>query len=226
MTGGGVAKSKRQSQKRATAAKKAAKQRPRTERPARPDRWEAERQARRRRARFTRIAIVATLGAIVLGLVGWQVNSRRHARAVIASFTSRTCDYDTRTDPGRVNEHTQSPVFTLNPPSGGVHEPNPARAGTFTSDSAPTDGQIVHALEHGLIAIWYRPDLASADVSRLEAIAGERRDDVLLLPRDGLPSKVAATAWHRRLLCSDVEPQAIERFADAYKGKGPENVTS
>ena len=221
-----MAKPKRQPQKRASVAKKAAKPRSRDNRPTQAERWEAQRQARRRRLVLTRAAVIGGLVAVVVGVGAWQVNTRRQARAVIASFAGASCEYDTRTDPGRVNEHTASPVFTLNPPSGGVHEPSPARPGTFTAQSAPTDGQVVHALEHGLIAIWYQPSLAADDVRRLEEIADDRREAVLLLPREGLPQKVAATAWHRRLLCSDVEPEALERFADAYEGKGPENVAT
>jgi hypothetical protein len=83
---------------------------------------------------------------------------------------------------------------------------------------------VVHSLEHGYVAIWYRPDLAAADLAALRQIAEDRPEDVLLLPRATLPVPVAATAWHRRLLCSRSEPASIRRFADAYIGKGPEKV--
>lgn len=43
-------------------------------------------------------------------------------------------------------------------------------------------------------------------------------------PRPSLEVPVAATAWHRRLLCGEVEPKTLRRFIDAYVNKGPERV--
>lgn len=83
---------------------------------------------------------------------------------------------------------------------------------------------MVHALEHGFVAISYRPDLPANDLAALEAIADTFDEDVLLLPRAGLPVRVAATAWHRRLLCTEPEAASVRRFVRAYKGNGPENV--
>ena len=82
----------------------------------------------------------------------------------------------------------------------------------------------MHSLEHGYIAISYRPDLAAGDLSALREILGAHEKDVLLLPRPGLDAAVAATAWHRRLLCAAPEPASVRRFVEAYKGQGPENV--
>lgn len=222
-----MAKSKRRPTKPAggTASKKAAaKAEERKNRPTQAQRWEAERRARRRRMVRIRGAAVVAMVVVIGGLVAWQVASRRAAQRTIASFTTQSCEYDTRTDPGRVNEHSRSPSFAVDPPSGGSHDPGVARAGAFTAETTPADGQIVHSLEHGLLAIWYRPDLPDADVADLRAIQEERSEDVLLLPRASLDEPVAATAWHRRLVCGKPEPQSIERFVDAYIGNGPENV--
>ena len=105
-----------------------------------------------------------------------------------------------------------------------MHDAGAVRAGAFTAASAPADGQIVHALEHGLVAIWYRPDLPEADVADLRVVQKERSEDVLLRPRASLEAPVAVTAWHRRLACEQAEPQSLAWFVDAYAGKGPENV--
>ena len=209
-------------------AKKASKPRPAdTEGPRKPtraERWEAERRAKRRRSSLIRTAAGIVVGALVIGVVAWQFTSRRNAQRTISAMTTASCDYDTRSDRGAVNEHTSSPSFSVNPPAGGVHSPSAARAGTYTAESAPEDGQVVHALEHGFIAVSYRPDLAPEDVAELEELAEDYDEDVLLLPRPNLDMPVAATAWHRRLLCQQPEPANLRRFVEAYKGDGPENV--
>ena len=222
-----MAKSKRQPPNRAggTGSKKAApKAGERKQRTTQAERWEAERRARRRRALRIRGAAIALTILVVGAVVAWQVTSRRAAQRTIASFTTGSCEYDTRSDSGRVNEHSRSPSFAVDPPSGGVHDPGAARAGTFTAESAPPDGQIVHALEHGLVAIWYRPDLPAGDVEDLRAIRDAHSDDVLIIPRASLETPVAATAWHRRLVCERPEPESLAEFVGAYVGKGPENV--
>ena len=203
-------------------AKRADAEAPR--RPTRNERLEAQRRAKRRRSQMMRLAAIVAAAAVVVGIVAWQVTSRRNAAQTIAAMTGGACEYDTETDPGRVNEHTSAPSFTVNPPAGGVHSASAARAGTYTAESAPEDGMVVHALEHGFIAISYRPDLDAARLADLEQIADDFDEDVLLLPRPTLDVPVAATAWHRRLLCGEPEPASVRRFVEAYRGDGPENV--
>jgi len=193
-------------------------------RPTREERWEAERRAKRRRSRLLRLGASMAVAAVFIGIIAWQVTSRRNAQRTIAAMTSGTCEYDTESDSGRVNEHSSSPSFAVNPPAGGVHSPSAARAGTYSAASAPEDGQVVHALEHGFIAISYRPDVDADQLAELEQLAGDFDDDVLLLPRPTLDVPVAATAWHRRLLCAEPEPASLRRFVKAYRGDGPENV--
>lgn len=192
--------------------------------PTQAQRLDAARQARRQRRTRLRVAVAIGLIVIIGGVAVWQIQSRRAAQRTIAALTAGTCRYDTKSDPGAVNQHTPSPTFRVDPPSGGLHEPSPASGGIYTGTSVPPDGRVVHALEHGLIAISYRPGLPEDELARLEAIADARPDDVLLLPRPSLEVPVAATAWHRRLLCDEVEPKALRRFLAAYVNKGPERV--
>lgn len=192
--------------------------------PSQAERLEAERRRRRRRRLRRRAGAIAAVIVAIGGFVVWRVSEQQSARRTIAALTAGSCRYDTRSDPGQVNEHAATVSFKVDPPSGGVHEPSPARGGTYTEGNQPPDGQVVHALEHGLIAISYRPDLPEVDVEVLEGMAEANEEDVLLLPRSSLPVPVAATAWHRRLLCDELEPASLRRFIRAYVNQGPENV--
>lgn len=138
-------------------------------------------------------------------------------------MTAGTCRYDRRSDPGRVNQHADNATFAVEPPSGGVHDPSPASPNVYREGSVPPDARVVHALEHGDVALWYRPGAEPATVEALEEMAAEREDDILVLPRPGLKEEVAAVAWRRRLLCQDNEPAALRRFIERYADEGPES---
>ena len=122
------------------------------------------------------------------------------------------------------NHVTGNVQYEVDPPSGGNHNPSAAPPGVFTSETRPPDSQIVHSLEHGYIAIWHRPDMAPAQLDELRSLVGRHSRDVLLVPSPTLSVPVAATAWHRRLLCSRVEIEPLERFVTEYRNKGPEKV--
>lgn len=192
--------------------------------PTREERWAAAKAERHRKARLRQAAAVA-LGVLVLaGLVTWQVTNRRNAQRTIAALTSGSCKYDTETDPGPTTQHVPSASYRLNPPSGGPHIASAASAGVYTAENAPEDSLVVHAFEHGYISVFYRPDLPAPEVKKLTKFARDNANDVLLLPRPTLPEPVAASAWRRRLLCGELEMASLNRFLDAYVGKGPEKV--
>jgi hypothetical protein len=197
--------------------------------PTRAERLAAAEAARRRKATRNRALIAGGLVAVIVLLVVTISNSRRSNDAVVSKLeASGACTYDTKADPdsGPGNNHVTGDItYKVNPPSGGNHNPSPAPPGIFTVDTAPPDSQIVHSLEHGYVAIWYRPDIEPAQLTDLQALANRYIKDVLLVPRASLTDKpVAATAWHRRLLCTRPDVDALERFITSYRNKGPEKV--
>ncbi|HUR22578.1 MAG TPA: DUF3105 domain-containing protein [Acidimicrobiales bacterium] len=215
--------------KAAPAAKPAAPK-PARERtgPTRAERLAAAEALRRRKATRNRALIAGGLVAVLALLTITIVNSRRsNDRVVSALESSGSCQYDTRndSDQGAGNNHVTGDVtYKVNPPSGGDHNPSPSPPGIFTVDNTPPDAQIVHSLEHGYVAIWYRPDLDTASVDALKAVVSKYPRDVLLVPRASLEQPVAATAWHRRLLCERPDAEALDRFVSEYRNKGPEKI--
>jgi hypothetical protein len=201
--------------------------RPRTG-PTRAERLAAAETARRRKATRTRAVIILGVVAVIALLVVTISASRRSNDRTIAKLeASGSCKYDSKTDTdaGPGNNHVNGDVqYKTDPPSGGNHNPNPAAAGTYTVDNKPPDAQIVHALEHGYVAIWYRPDISPTELTDLQALANRYIKDVLLVPRASLTDTVAATAWHHRLLCQRPDVDSLERFITSYRNKGPEKV--
>jgi hypothetical protein len=210
------------------AAKPAApKQRERTG-PTRAERLAAAEAARRRKAARNRARIAGGLVAVIALLAITIINSRRSNQRIISALeSSGNCEYDTRSDSdrGQGNNHVNGNVdYEVDPPSGGDHSPSPSPPGLFTIDNTPPDAQIVHSLEHGYIAIWHKIDLPTADMEALRELSNRYARDVLLVPRASLVQPVAATAWHRRLICERPDIEALDRFVKEYRNKGPEKV--
>jgi len=196
----------------------------RVSKPTRTERLEAASQATQRRSRFVRVGVSAAVALLVLAIAGYLLVQRRAEQQLVAELTSDTCRFDRRSDPGATNEHNPSPTFAVEPPAGGVHTPAVANAGSFSEANTPPDGQLVHGLEHGLVAIWHQPGLAERDIAELRDLANDFRSDVMLIARPGLESAVAATVWHKRLLCADPEVDQLRRFVTEYRNQGPEKV--
>ena len=196
--------------------------------PTRAERLAAAEAARRRKAARNRALIAGGLVAVLALLTITIINSRRsNARIVSALESSGSCEYDSRNDSdrGAGNNHVTGDVtYEVNPPSGGNHNPSTSPPGIFTVDNTPPDAQIVHSLEHGYVTIWHRPDVDTATLDGLKGVTNKYPRDVLLVPRASLQQPVAATAWHRRLVCERSDVEALERFVKEYRNKGPEKV--
>jgi hypothetical protein len=121
--------------------------------------------------------------------------------------------------------HTLKPQnYKTSPPTSGAHNPTPVSDKAFTKN--PGDEHIVHALEHGRVVYWFKPNAPAKVRGDLYALYKEAPDLVVLTPSDRpMPYQVAATAWTQLLGCpsyNDKVPDAFRAFRDAYRLKGPE----
>lgn len=187
---------------------------------------DAARKQDKREALRRRLAVV---GVVVLGLAvvgGYVVFDRQRAAALDAELTAGSCVTDELTDPTAPagQNHIPDARYRVEPPAGGDHDPSPARSGVYDGGSVPTDGMLVHALEHGYVIAWHSPDIEAAELDELRELESRHPGDVLVVERPTLPTPVAATAWGRRLLCQQAEPEVLTRFVEQYVGRGPEDV--
>ena len=117
-------------------------------------------------------------------------------------------------------DHKTGVRYEVNPPSGGEHDPRAAAPGIYKRGQVP-DGALVHSLEHGDIVVWHTT-LDSSDEQKIHDLARRFPKVVLVMPRTGMDAPVAATAWHKRLLCQNVDVEALASWIEANKNKGPE----
>lgn len=191
------------------------------------ERIEAARRERRRRSLRIRVAVVgAVVLLVVVGLAAIVSNRRAADSRAQQLEASGACSFDRQHDRLQPppNNHVAPPGYRVNPPAGGDHAPAPSPAGDFSTGQTPGDPNVVHSLEHGYIALWYKPDIGERSLGQLREVFRAYSRDVLLLPRPSLPVPVAATAWERRILCERVDTEALRDFIRFYRNQGPEKV--
>jgi hypothetical protein len=175
-----------------------------------------------------RVAVVAATvlvgAAMTAAVLAARGHSKQAQRRLAARLTAGSCQVDGIADAGAT--HVSNPRYRTNPPDGGPHLAAAAPSGFYSAADTPlADGNVVHALEHGYVAIWYRPDLAGVELDNtLQSLSDTYGRDILVLPRTSLPVPIATTAWHHRLLCATSDRAALSLFIDTYRNHGPERV--
>jgi hypothetical protein len=187
-------------------------------------------QQPRRSGSLTAAALVlATVAVLIYVLVGSGGGGGSPSQEQLARLrtaaTAAGCSLASFPTEGR--EHTEDKVtYRTNPPTSGPHNPAPAPDRVYTV--APPAENYVHSLEHGRIELQYRPGAPAKVLAALRAVYAESTDKMLLFPNNtGMQFEVAATAWKHRLGCGKFNarvPDALRRFRDAYRDKGPEQV--
>jgi hypothetical protein len=133
-----------------------------------------------------------------------------------------------RSPPEEGNTHLlpsqATPKYKSDPPTSGNHDPVPL-ANAVYSTPIPTFRHALHTLEHGRVAITYKPDLPEADQLKLKGVVDEDFRDMIMFPNEKMQWEVAALAWGHYLGCkaySDKVLDAIRAFRDTYRDNGPE----
>lgn len=122
--------------------------------------------------------------------------------------------------------------YQTSPPTSGDHY-----AGEETGSGALADGaylntppmpRVLHALEHGRVALQYSPELPEEAQLELKGLFEESPEGMILFPNPEMPYEVAITAWTQLAGCESYEVPAtldlLRSFRDVYRGQGPEPV--
>jgi hypothetical protein len=193
-------------------------------------RAQAEAEARRQRnGRLIAFAIALIAAAIVTfaltSSTGPGKPSEKQLKELRSAAAAAGCTVSTFPTEGR-NHVTGAVRYRTNPPTSGPHNKVPAPDGVYTK--APPKENYVHSLEHGRVELQYRPDAPAAVRAAIRRVYDEFNHHLLLFPNNtGMDYEVAATAWKERLGCVHFNarvPEALRRFRDVYRDRGPEQV--
>jgi hypothetical protein len=192
----------------------------------RQERLEARRQAkeealraqarRERRERLVRmVGVVALIGALVWFIFLRTSTPEAIAGHDIASFSTGNGGQQTHQGP-----YTYEPDTTgTNPPVSGRHDPTPAECGLH-NEKIP-DENFVHTLEHGAVAVLYRPNVDVADIKRIEGIVSGYEDKTLSVPNEGLETPIVVASWAHKMPLDSVDEDAITEYIDTFRGEPP-----
>jgi len=122
--------------------------------------------------------------------------------------------------PDQGNQHITSltaphPPYNSDPPTSGPHLGGKALTG-WSQQSVPKE-LVLHNLEDGAVAVWYRPVLDRASKDRLRDLVGQLPEAVAA-PYEGLDTDIALAAWTRLDTFNGVDERRIRAFVDAYGG--------
>ncbi|MBS3940758.1 MAG: DUF3105 domain-containing protein [Actinobacteria bacterium] len=157
--------------------------------------------------------MAALVLAAVTGAVYLSGNERRAAQARLGGLVA--------VEDNRGRAHTATATAEPAPTSG----PHLEGAVCGVQRAPVPPGAQIHALEHGAVALQYRPDeLEPDDVSSLESFGAELGDHVLVAPNPSLEVPLMATAWTRRMVLDEVDAALLRDFATAFRTRGPESA--
>jgi hypothetical protein len=105
--------------------------------------------------------------------------------------------------------------YPVLPPPGGPHDQVWANCGFY--DEPIRQEHLVHDLEHGAVWLAYDPDLPSADLAVLEALAASAKVVAAPYPDLAEGEAVVATAWARQLRLPTVDDERLEQFVVQYE---------
>ena len=169
------------------------------------------------------ISVVVVIG-IILILVAKSAKNDEVAAAA-ANDPGAACQPEVESvDYGQ--QHTSDDVqYAEDPPLSGTHDPVWTTPGVYSEPQR--DENVVHALEHGDIVIYWdpaQPELGEklADFANTRGVL---TNDVLVMPRAGLRADVVATSWARSIDCTGFAGADVNAFVEAHHDAGPEGVT-
>ena len=117
----------------------------------------------------------------------------------------------------------QRVTYRSDPPTSGIHDRTWVEPGFYDQPQAST--QLVHALEHGNIVIYYdRPGAGGlATLRGWTDLYRGRFSGVVAVARPGLDKKIILSAWKRILRQDTLDAAGAAAFIDKYRGRGPEH---
>lgn len=132
--------------------------------------------------------------------------------------------------PSEGADHVQAGTqidYARRPPLSGTHYPSALEVG-FYEQPRPL-GNVVHALEHGAVVIYYQPSALTDEIrTSLQKWVRNHTDpwgSVIAMPYpwENPEAPFTLTAWRHVLRMEEYDVEVVRAFVAEYVGRGPEN---
>lgn len=123
--------------------------------------------------------------------------------------------------PNRGGGHVPAATYDTPTPTSGPHNPSAPRCGVAAQGLALD--LAVHALEHGAVVVWHRPDIDEEVRTDALELLREWDSHWILSPNPGIDEPFVATAWNR-LKAFEEPGEGLREFVEVYRHRGPEKV--
>ena len=179
-----------------------------------------------RRQRDYVITAVIAAAIVIIAAAFWWTSSSAEKEFLALAAQGEAALSDVRRDPSLGRTHLrlgETHSYNSRFPLSGAHHPVPTEPGFYDFTQPPI--QLVHALEHGHIVIYY-DELGAEAVDTLRRWVDQYSgpwDGVVVTKMPRLGGRIELTAWTRRLGLQKFDAAIVAAFIDAYRGRGPEN---
>lgn len=116
-----------------------------------------------------------------------------------------------------------TPDYRTSPPNSGNHFESPYQQADGAYAESPPQAAVVHSLEHGRLAIEYRPTLPEDEQRELLGLYRSMWAGTLIFPYSDMSSEIAAVTWTNLLLCNQYRGtltlEAIRAFGEKTWGR-------
>jgi hypothetical protein len=180
--------------------------------------------SRRRRDYAITAAVVIAVIIVVAGF--WWMSSSAKKEFLALAMQGEAALAGVRREPSLGRTHLrlgETQTYTSRFPLSGPHHPVPTEPGFYDFTQPPI--QLVHALEHGHIVIYYDEPGADAleTLKQWADLYGGPWDGIVLTKMPRLGERIELTAWTRQLGLRTFDAATAAAFIDAYRGRGPEH---
>ena len=179
----------------------------------------------KRRRRNVIIAVTVTLIAVAIGAYWWISSEAERDFLAIATEGNAALSgvKNERSLGGGHLRPGQTRTYASRFPTSGSHHSVPTEPGFYENRQSAIE--LVHALEHGHIVIYYdKPGAVVLDtLRRWTRLYSGHWSGIVATPMSRLGRKIVLTAWTKRLDQARFDMPAAAAFINAYRGRGPEN---
>lgn len=104
------------------------------------------------------------------------------------------------------------------PPTHGEHAFNAIECGVYAEQ--PPNESLVHNLEHGVVEIFYRPDVDPETIAAIEDIVRSYDSHTLSSPYADMQTHIAVAAWSHLMRLDELDEPATKEFIDVFRRSG------